>query len=63
MQIITLLNQCYRFPGFVYRHLRLTPDHRSLEVRIRPRVGSRAICSGCHGYDHLADRQLEFIPV
>src|SRR5215472_15089334 len=67
MQIITLLNQCYRFPGFVYQHVRLTPDHRSLEVRIRPRVGSRAICSGCHrpasGYDHLADRQFEFIPV
>ena len=67
MQIITLLNQCYRFPGFVYQHVRFSPDRRSLEVRIRPRVGSRAICSGCHrpasGYDHLADRQFEFIPV
>jgi transposase len=67
MQIITLLNQCYRFPGFVYQHVRLSPDRRSLEVRIRPRVGSTAICSGCHrpasGYDHLSDRQFEFIPV
>ena len=67
MQIITLLNQCYRFPGFVYQHVRLTPDRRSLEVRIRPRLGSSAICSGCHrpasGYDHLSDRQFEFIPV
>jgi transposase len=67
MQIITLLNQCYRFPGFVYQHVRLSPDRRSLEVRIRPRVGSPAICSGCHrpasGYDHLSDRQFEFIPV
>lgn len=67
MQIITLLNQCYRFPGFVYQHVRFSPDRRRLEVRIRPRVGSRAICSGCHrpasGYDHLADRQFEFIPV
>ena len=67
MQIITLLNQCYRFPGFVYQHVRLSPDLRSQEVRIRPRVGSLAICSGCHrpasGYDHLSDRQFEFIPV
>ena len=67
MQIITLLNQCYRFRGFVYQHVRLSPDRRSLQVRIRPRVGSPAICSGCHrpasGYDHLSDRQFEFIPV
>ena len=34
---------------------------------MRPRVGSKAICSGCHrpaaGYDHLAERSFEFIPV
>lgn len=68
MPIITLLNQCYRFPGFVYQHVRFTQDRRSLPVRIRPRAGSRAICSGCHrqaphGYDHLSDRQFEFIPL
>jgi hypothetical protein len=48
MPIITLLNQCYRFPGFVYHHVRFAQDRRSLQVRIRPRAGSRAICSGCH---------------
>ncbi len=57
MQIITLLNQCYRFPGFVYQHVRFTQGRRSLQVRIRPRAGSPAICSGCHrqapGYDHF----------
>jgi hypothetical protein len=67
MQIVTLLNQCYRFPGFVYQPVRCTQDRRSLQVRIRPRTGSPAICSGCHrqapGYDHLSDRQLEFIPI
>jgi transposase len=67
MQIITLLNQCYRFPGFVYLPARLSPDRKRLEIRVRPRVGSKAICSGCHrpaaGYDHLAERSFEFIPV
>jgi transposase len=67
MQIITLLNQCYCFPGFVYQHARFTQDRRSLQVRIRPGAGSPAIGSGCHrqapGYDHLSDRQFEFIPI
>jgi len=67
MQIITLLNQCYHFPGFVYQPARLSPDRKRLEIRVRPRVGSKAICSGCHrpaaGYDHLAERSFEFIPV
>jgi transposase len=67
MQIITLLNQCYRFPGFVYHQVRLSEDDKCLEIWVRPRVGSKAICSGCHlpaaGYDHLAERPFEFIPV
>jgi len=67
MQIITLLNQCYHFPGFVYQPARLSPDRKRLEIRVRPRVGSKAICSGCHrpaaGYDRLAERSFEFIPV
>ncbi len=67
MQIITLLNQCYRFPGFVYQQARLSPDRKRLEIRVRPRVGSKALCSGCHrpavGYDHLAERAFEFIPI
>jgi len=67
MQIITLLNHCYRFPGFVYQQARLSPDRKRLEIRVRPRVGSKALCSGCHrpaaGYDHLAERAFEFIPV
>ena len=67
MQIITLLNQCYRFPGFVYHQARLSEDGKRLEIWVRPRVGSKAICSGCRrpaaGYDHLAERPFEFIPV
>jgi transposase len=67
MQIITLLNQCYRFPGFVYQQARLSQDRKRLEIQVRPRVRSKAICSACHrpavGYDHLAERSFEFIPV
>jgi len=67
MQIITLLNQCYHFPGFVYQQIHLTQDRQRLEVLVRPRSGSQAICSGCHrpaaGYDHLPQRRFEFIPL
>jgi transposase len=41
-------------------------ERNAIEVRLRPRRGSAAICSGCHrpaaGYAHLAERQFEFIP-
>src|SRR5246127_5520878 len=66
LQLITILNQCHRFPGFVYRRARLTSDHKSIEIAVRPRKGSKAVCSGCHqpapGYDQLAERRFEFIP-
>jgi transposase len=67
MQLITILNRCHRFRGFVYVGAKFSPSvERSIEVRIRPRAGSAAICSGCHrpapGYDHLSERRFEFIP-
>ena len=66
MQLITILNRCHRFPGFVYRQARFSSDGKSIEIAATPRAGSRAICSGCHqpapGYDRLAERRFEFIP-
>jgi hypothetical protein len=66
MELITILNRCHRFRGFVYHRARFSPDHRSIEVSVRPRKGAAAICSGCHqpapGYDQLAERRLELIP-
>ena len=69
MLLTTILNQCYRFKGFVYGQARLV-RHRgrqSIEVGVRPRTGSRARCSGCGvrcaGYDHLPERRFEFIPL
>jgi transposase len=67
MLLITILNHCHRFPGFVYQWAKFSTDKKTIEVRVRPRRGSAAVCSGCHqpspGYDHLDDRRFEFIPL
>jgi transposase len=67
MELITILNRCHRFRGFVYQQARFSADHKSIEVAVRPRKGSTAVCSRCHqpapGYDQLAERRFEFIPL
>jgi transposase len=67
MELITILNRCHHFRGFVYHRARFTPDHKSIEVSVRPRKGSAAICSRCRqpapGYDKLDERRFEFIPL
>jgi transposase len=66
LQLITILNRCHRFPGFVYQQARFSSDHKSIEIGVRPRQGSAAVCSRCHqpapGYDQLSERRFEFIP-
>jgi transposase len=67
MLLTRLLNACHHFPGFVYEGARLTPDKATIEIEVRPRRGSKACCSGCSrpaaGYDQLAQRRFEFIPI
>lgn len=67
MQLTTILNRCHPLPGFVYEKARFGPTGRTIEVHLRPRAGSAAVCSGCQkpapGYDHLPQRRFEFIPV
>lgn len=69
MQLTTILNRCHRLPGFIYQDARFssTSLHPAIEVRIRPRAGSAASCSGCQrtapGYDQLPERRFEFIPL
>jgi transposase len=67
MELTTILNRCHRFPGFVYQYARFSPDKRSIEVSVRPRKGSAAICSRCHqtapGYAQLAEQRFELIPL
>jgi transposase len=66
LQLITILNRCHRFPGFVYQQARFSTDHKSIEIAVRARKGSGAVCSRCHqpapGYDQLSERRFEFIP-
>jgi transposase len=66
LQLITILNRCHRFPGFVYHQARFSSDHKCIEIAVRPRKGSKAVCSRCHkpapGYDQLPERRFEFIP-
>ena len=66
MELTTIINHCYRFPGFVYERAKWSADKKSIVVRVWPRAGSAAVCSGCHqpgrGYDHLDERRFAFIP-
>ena len=67
MELTTILNRCHHFRGFVYEHARFSTDRKSIELVLRPRKGSAAVCSRCHlpapGYDQLAERRFEFIPL
>jgi hypothetical protein len=43
MELITILNRCHRFRGFVYQHAHFSADEKSNEVAARPRKGSAAV--------------------
>jgi transposase len=66
MELVRILNRCHRFRGFVYQHAYFSADKKSIEVAVRPRKGSTAVCSRCHlpvpGNDQLGERRFEFIP-
>lgn len=47
MQLKTILNRCHRFKSFVYGTIRFDRDTSTLHVELKPRKGSKAICSGC----------------
>jgi transposase len=69
MRVRTILQQLYRHKGFVYGNPKFSEQEgrRTIRVPIRPRKGSRAVCSGCRkpgpGYDHLAERSFQFVPL
>lgn len=67
MLLTRLLNACHHFPGFVYQGARLCELSNTIEIDVRPRRGSRPRCSCCsqpaRGYDTLAVRRFEFIPI
>jgi len=68
VQLKSILNRVQKQPGFVYGQVRLVENVRlELEIEVRPRVRSRACCSGCGrkgpGYDRLPARRFEFVPL
>lgn len=69
MQLKTILNRIQKHKSFVYGETRLyeTGGRLSLDVELRPRANGRARCSGCDrarpGYDTLAPRRFEFVPL
>src|SRR5262249_1828935 len=66
LELTTILNQCHHFRGFVYQHARFGPDKKTIEIAVRPRAGSPALCSGCQKptpcYGPLPEPRFEFIP-
>ncbi len=64
MELITILNRCHRFTGFVYQHAHFGAEKKSIEVAVRK--GSTAVCWRCHlpapGYDQLANGALSSFP-
>lgn len=69
MQLKTILNQVEKFKSFVYGKVRWAggPEAPELEVEVVERANGRALCSGCGrprpGYDRLAARRFEFVPL
>ena len=69
MQLQTILNRVEKHKSFVYGTARWVgnSDQADIEVQVHPRKNSRPVCSGCHkrrpGYDRLAERRFEFVPL
>ena len=64
----SILNRVQKHPSFVYETVRLVEHPQlSIEVRVRPRAGTRATCSQCRrrapGYDTQAVRRFDFVPL
>jgi len=70
MLVKTILNRCQKFKSFVYGDVKFSKfgGRDCLDINVRPRKGSAAICSGCHepapGYDQASEpRRFEFVPM
>jgi hypothetical protein len=67
MEHLTILNRCHHFLGFVYHRAGFSPNRKSIDVSVRPRKRSAAICSRCHQpapvYDQLGELRFELIPL
>jgi transposase len=69
MRLLNILHRLYPHKGYIYG-TPVVSEHDSrqaIRVPLRPRKGSRPICSGCGergpGYDQLAERSFQFVPL
>ena len=71
LQVKTLLNAIQRFPGFVFRDIRLhrhwDGQPRCIEITVQPHPAIAPKCSRClkpaPGYDRLEQRSWLFVPL
>jgi len=68
LRLKTLLNHVEHLKGFVYESSRLIAGKvPRIEIKLRPRAKSKALCSHCEtpqpGYDRLHERKFEFVPI
>jgi len=69
VQLTTILNHVEPYKSFVYKKARWADPRTktTIDILIEPRANGRAICSGCGqrapGYDRLAERRFEFVPL
>ncbi len=67
MELITILNKCYRHKGYIYKKATFCDsENNQIEVLVESRKNSKPCCSKCGtqspGYDRLPLRRFEFIP-
>ena len=69
MQLKVILNSIEKHKGFVYQSVRWDNKgkQKQLVIEIKPRRGSKGICSGCgqpgSAYDKLSARMFQFVPL
>lgn len=68
MLLKTILNRIEKHSSFVYQQARFRDgSDLVIEIDVRARRGSRAVCSGCSKrgptYDTLAERAFQFVPL
>src|SRR5690349_3226968 len=69
MHLQSILRRVQPLPGFVYDKVKLRERRGALEVdvHVRARAGSRAVCGNCGhkraGYDTLDERRFAFVPL
>ena len=70
MHVTTILNRIEKHKGFVFGKARFGMDADGrvcIEVPVRARKRSKALCSGCghwdSTYDHLPARRFRYVPL